>query len=213
MDTLRHFTTSVQAASQVIFKGLSSALAMDPSESFESFHRPGKPSPDIIRLLKFHAQPITERGPPQIPHTDLGSLTFLFTRQNGLQAFPRGAQNWAYVAPKRDHAIVNLGDGMSLLSNGLLQSCLHRVSPLPSKAFKTRYSFAYLQRAEDHTPMRGVKSCMTPRSDLQTPTLTSAEWLARKFGVLRGETYNAGEDWILAGTKPSFREDRMMVGT
>ena len=206
MDTLRHFTTSIQAASQVIFKSLASALAVEPSESFENFHRPSEPSPDIIRLLKYHPQPISERGPPQTSHTDLGSLTFLFTRQNGLQVLPQGAHNWAYVAPKLDHAIVNLGDGMSLLSNGLLQSCLHRDSPLPSEAFKTRYSFAYLQRAEDHTPMRGLKSRVIPKSDPQAPVLTSAEWLARKFGLLRNDTHKTDEEWVLTGTKPQSAE-------
>ncbi|UKZ96918.1 uncharacterized protein TrAFT101_011691 [Trichoderma asperellum] len=201
-ESLEKFIAFVQHASQAIYKALSSALCLDPSEVFENFHRPNMQSPDLLRLLKYHPQPITERGAPQTPHTDLGSLTFLFTRQNGLQVLPRGAQDWLYVACKPGHAVINLGDGMSLLSNGLLQSCLHRVAPLPSEAFKTRYSFAYLQRAEDDTIMRGLKSPVIPKSDPQARSHTSAEWLVKKFGMLRGATYSKEESWVLTGVKP-----------
>ncbi|KAH6609154.1 hypothetical protein Trco_002500 [Trichoderma cornu-damae] len=203
-ETLEKFMTFVQHASQAIYRGLSSALAVEPSEAFENFHRPSASSPDLLRLLKYHPQPVTERGAPQTPHTDLGSLTFLFTRQNGLQVLPRGAQDWAYVECKPGHAIINLGDGMSLMSNGLLQSCLHRVAPLPSEAFKTRYSFAYLQRAEDHTIMRGLKSPVIPQNDPQVASPTSAEWLAKKFGMLRGATHTKEDSWVLTGVKPQL---------
>lgn len=189
-------------ASRIIYCSLSKTLRLDPTEGFENFHRPGISSPDLLRLLKYHPQPVSERGPPQTPHTDLGSLTFLFTRQPGLQVLPRGKQEWTYVAPKAGHAIINLGDGMSLLSNGLLQSCLHRVAPLPGAAFQTRYSFAYLQRAEDITPMIGLKSGLIPAHETKEAVFTSGEWLQRKFGMLRGATHTSAEGWVLTSTEP-----------
>ena len=178
---------------------LSRSLGLPESENFNTFHRPTAPSPDIIRLLKYHPQPIEERGFPHAAHTDLGSLTFLFTRQPGLQVLSSDSGKWEWVQPKEGHAIVNLGDGMSLLTNGFLRSCLHRVGPLPNQAMPTRYSFAYLVRPEEHTSMTGLNSAFIPAPDQNEPVYDAGEWLKKKYGVLRLETRQEGQDWVLTG--------------
>ncbi|GAB1210901.1 hypothetical protein ATERTT37_000011 [Aspergillus terreus] len=91
-------------------------------------HELTAPSLDIIRLLKYQPQPASEQVViPHAAHTDMGSLTFLFTRQLGLQIQCPGdgneAEDWRWVQPPRaGHAIVNLGDSLSLLTNGVLRS-------------------------------------------------------------------------------------------
>ncbi|KAF7586736.1 hypothetical protein BBP40_008396 [Aspergillus hancockii] len=189
----------IHLATWTIMESLSSSLGLPETENFNSFHRPTAPSPDIIRLLKYHPQQIEERGIPHAAHTDLGSLTFLFTRQPGLQVLSSDSGKWEWVQPKEGHAIVNLGDGMSLLTNGYLRSCLHRVGPLPNKAMPTRYSFAYLVRPEEHAPMTGLKSAFIPAPDQNEPVYNAGEWLKKKYGVLRLETRQEGQDWVLTG--------------
>lgn len=201
METLKDLMNAVHVCTAAIFSSLSASLGLPPQQGFENFHRPGVTSPDVLRLLKYHAQSIQERGAPQTPHTDLGSLTVLFTRQPGLQVLPPGAEDWAYVAPRPGHAIINLGDQMSLLTNKLFLTCLHRVAPLPDRAMETRYSFAYLMRAEDDTPLTGMKSDLIPPSDSIEEVLTSGEWLGQKFGMLRFDTYKEKQEWILTGRK------------
>lgn len=199
MEILRSLSKFIHLATWTIMDSLSRSLGLPESENFNTFHRPTAPSPDIIRLLKYHPQPIEERGFPHAAHTDLGSLTFLFTRQPGLQVLSSDSGKWEWVQPKEGHAIVNLGDGMSLLTNGFLRSCLHRVGPLPNQAMPTRYSFAYLVRPEEHTSMTGLNSAFIPAPDQNEPVYDAGEWLKKKYGVLRLETRQEGQDWVLTG--------------
>ncbi|KAI9739819.1 MAG: hypothetical protein M1834_006540 [Cirrosporium novae-zelandiae] len=201
METLKAFANTVHAAAHAIFGSLSESLNLPQGEGFEDYHRTNMPSPDIIRLLKYHPQPIEERGVVHTPHTDLGSLTFLFTEQPGLQVLSPGADEWKYVAPRPGHAIINLGDMMGRLTNKYFHSCLHRVVPLPNKAMEMRYSFAYLMRAEDWTPMKGLKSDLISADDPNNEIITSGQWLQRKFGMLRLDTHKKGDDWVLTGQK------------
>ncbi|KAI9805949.1 MAG: hypothetical protein M1825_000563 [Sarcosagium campestre] len=201
-QTLQDFNSNMHVVIKAILSSLSTSLELAPDGRFEDFHRPHVPSPDIVRLLKYHAQPIEERGAAHTPHTDLGSLTILFTKQPGLQILAPGADHWAWVQPKAGYAVVNLGDGMSKLTNRYLHSCLHRVAPLPDRAMETRYSLAYLLRAEDRTPMTGLKSPWIPLADPDEEVVTSGEWIGRKFSALRlgtHETKTAGS--VLTGQK------------
>ena len=201
MRTLEAFTIAINDVSTVLLSTLSHSLGLPADEGFEKFHKPDTPSPDIIRLLKYHAQPAEEHGICHTPHTDMGSLTFLFTRQPGLQVISPVSGQWEWVQPKADCAIVNLGDGMSLLTNGYLHSCLHRVGPLPGQSMPLRYSFAYLQRAEEKTLMTGLESNLFPAREPGVDVFTSGEWLQRKFGMLRLETHKNDDSWVLTGQK------------
>jgi isopenicillin N synthase-like dioxygenase len=201
MDALQDFARFISIATTSTLNSLSTSLELSQEENFMTYHRPSAASPDIIRLLKYHAQPLEERGVLHTPHTDLGSLTFLFTRQPGLQILAPDSDQWTWVEPKEGCAIVNLGDGMSLLTNGFLRSCLHRVGPLPDEAMPTRYSFAYLVRAEDQTPMTGLKCPLFPPLDPGKKVFTSGEWLKQKFQALRLNTRKENEDWILTGNR------------
>jgi isopenicillin N synthase-like dioxygenase len=180
MHYMQAFTTTIHSA-------LSDALGVNTKERLELFHREQHPSPCILRLLKYHEQPLAERGAVQTPHTDLGSLTILFTSQPGLQVLPKGSTDaWEFVAPRERCAIVNIGDALAMITGGMLHSSLHRVGPLPNRRMETRYSFAYLQRPEAHTILK-----------TGSEELSSGEWLKRKFGMLRKDTYTHDQQWIL----------------
>ena len=202
LETLQDFTRATLVVMTTILSSLSTSLGLPATERLESYHRAEVSSPDIIRLLKYHAQPILERGPPHTPHTDIGSLTMLFTRDPGLQVLPAGTDRWAYVAPRPGHAIINLGDGLSLMTDNVLRSCLHRVGPLPGRPMETRYSFAYLQRAEDRAPLAGLEGRLrSAGSEEEQRVITSGEWLRKKFDVLRLKTHREKQDWVLTGRK------------
>lgn len=127
-------------------------------------------------------------------------MTFLFTKQYGLQVLGSESQEWEYVQPRAGYATVNIGDCLSLLTNKLLRSCQHRVCALPGQAMEERYSFAYFLRAEDETPIRTMKSPLIPESEEQEKDVfTSGEWMKRKYAMLRRDTWNQNNDWILTG--------------
>ena len=64
-----------------------------------------------------------------------------------------------------------------------------------------RYSFAYFLRPRDETVMRAVRSPLlsVAEVDEETEGFTSAEWMRRKYMMLRGETWNEKSSWILTG--------------
>ncbi|KAJ4297501.1 hypothetical protein N0V90_005393 [Kalmusia sp. IMI 367209] len=192
MGLLDAFMKYMQTFTSTMHSALSDTLGIEGDKRLELFHRNEHSSPCILRLLKYHEQPAAERGAAQTPHTDLGSLTVLFTAQPGLQTLPYGGapDDWTFVAPKPNCAIVNVGDSLSMMTGGKLTSSLHRVGPLPGHAMATRYSFAYLQRPEEHTIFQVPGSI---------EEVTSGEWVRRKFGMLRKNTYAHDKQWILTG--------------
>lgn len=80
-----------------------------------------------------------------------------------------------------------------MLTGGLFHSCLHRVSPPPGRAMEERYSFAYLQRAEDDVRMEALPA-MKSSTVQDEAVCTSKEWLEKKFGMLRRKTWKEGKE-------------------
>lgn len=142
----------------------------------------------------------------------MGSLTFVFSCTPGLKVLPRDVSSkclgqepsslpWRYVAPRLGHAVVNVGDCLSLLTNGVLKSALHCVGPVEGRPMSERYSLAYLMRPEDRTVLRTLESPKIPQPAAdQEDAITSGEWIRRKFKVLRGERSGDNNiDQILTG--------------
>jgi len=184
---------------QVLFETLSVACHLPEETSFQSCH---STSPlNLVRLLRYPGAMGNQTfSIPQTAHTDMGSLTFLFTDSPGLQIQRAGTSEWLHVLPKLGHPIVNLGDAMKILSNGELQSVLHRVVSVPGGRVEDRYSFAYLMRPEPSTPMGPLpgmghaneKSYNVPglgHTDARRyngePVPTCQEWVTMKFRALR----------------------------
>ncbi|KAJ3109773.1 hypothetical protein HDU97_000003 [Phlyctochytrium planicorne] len=76
------------------------------------------------------------------PHTDWGYLTLISSKKPGLQIAKKqanGTTQWVTVKPVENAFIVNAGDYLSLVSNGLIKSPLHRVVT----AVEERLSFVF----------------------------------------------------------------------
>ena len=102
--------------------------------------------------------------------------------------------------PRPGHAVVNIGDCLSIMTNGLLKSALHRVGPVTACAMPERYSIAYLMRPENQTVLRILDSPHIPQSVGNCEDfVTSGEWIRRKFKALRGQKDAGNFDRILTG--------------
>ncbi|KAL8873069.1 MAG: hypothetical protein Q9174_001407 [Haloplaca sp. 1 TL-2023] len=129
LNSLHTFTQFIDKAASSILSSLSDSLGLPPASKLTSLHNNHLPSLDLVRLLKYHAQPPSEQGSSLVPHTELGSLTFLFTLQPGLQILNPQTETWEVVVPPNHKtiAIVNIGDCMKMLTGGLFRSSKHRV--------------------------------------------------------------------------------------
>ncbi|XP_010413576.2 PREDICTED: protein DOWNY MILDEW RESISTANCE 6-like [Camelina sativa] len=80
------------------------------------------------------------------PHSDFGSLTILLQSSQGLQIMDSN-NNWVSVPYIEGALIVQLGDQVEVMSNGIYKSVVHRVTV--NKDFK-RLSFASLHSLPMH---------------------------------------------------------------
>ena len=78
--------------------------------------------------------------------------------------------------------------GLTMLTGGLLHSCLHRVGPPPGRVMEDRYSFAYLQRAEDDVRMEALPGFGNKLVGTKE-VYTRREWFEKNFDVLRRKTW------------------------
>lgn len=141
---------------------LSDALGLQPGRRFEDYHRDNKRSTTTLALLHYPKQDC-EAGMNHNKHTDIGSLTLLFSGQWGLQL-----HDWAYVAPQDGHAVVNVGGSLRFLSGKKFNSCLHRMVPVAND--EDRYSIAYFLVRR---MMYNMKAQMGKKSRLKNGMMTS----------------------------------------
>jgi len=164
---------SCNTVTKVILSALSTGMGLSGKDRFENSHRNERPSTTTLSMM--HYLPAEVTGQHKIghqKHTDISSLTLLFSDQWGLQIRPPGecgAKEMGFVAPKKGCAFVHVGDSLRFASGMKFQSCIHRVVPFDPK--EHRYSIAYFLRAEDDTMFM----------DSEGRYVTAKDWHDQKF--------------------------------
>jgi isopenicillin N synthase-like dioxygenase len=165
-----------------------------PRGSMAKLQRLGGQSGSALRMLRYPPQPEGDRRTAFLGHTDIGTVTVLFNVLGGLQILPPGLEakeeNWQYVRPEPNCAIINLGDAMVEWSGGILRSNLHRVFFAPgAQAEHERYSLAYAIRPEGVVSMKrlAIEGSLIPEAEEGEESLdcSASEWLARKGASIR----------------------------
>lgn len=195
MPSLKQLNTKCLSLARSILNILSDDLLLPEhsTSTLEYLHGlsqsiPEGSSMNIVRLLKYPCSADVAFHIPQAPHTDIGSLTFLFADTPGLQILPPGSREWLYVQPRPGMILVHVGDVLNILSNSRYQNILHRVSSLPGQGMHERYSLAFLLR-----PTRSASMMPLKVSGELDREYTCEEWVAMKFGALRRTTFECQE--------------------
>ncbi|WP_417548484.1 isopenicillin N synthase family dioxygenase [Marinobacter segnicrescens] len=117
----------------LLFRGFALALEL-PEDSFtRHVNRP----PSQLRLIHYPYNPDVPTDRPGIgAHTDYECFTILKPTAPGLEVM-NGAGEWIDVPVLEDAFVINIGDMMEILSNGLYVATSHRVR----KVAEERYSF------------------------------------------------------------------------
>ncbi|KAJ7635340.1 2OG-Fe-II oxygenase family oxidoreductase [Roridomyces roridus] len=152
LPLMADFVSNSQFITQTILTRLSDALKLRGAARFENSHRDEKPSTTTLVLLHYPKNSDADYSGHN-KHTDIGSLTLLFTPQWGLQLWSpiKSEKSWLWVEPRPGHAVINVGDSLRFLSGKRLMSCLHRVVPTSGAGTcqaEDRYSIAYFLRPE-----------------------------------------------------------------
>ncbi|KAK5628337.1 hypothetical protein RRF57_004052 [Xylaria bambusicola] len=144
-------------------------------------------------MLKY--LPTSALTPDQVghmAHTDVGSLTLLFTSSPGLEVLSRTTSTWIPLTPPSGTVAVNVGDTLRYLSSGVLESCLHRVVPQVSQETglsTTRYSLAFFHRPELDAEFM----------DAQGNLWTGEQWHKTKYRIFRASNHEQMQNSLLTG--------------
>ncbi|KAL5338644.1 hypothetical protein BJX70DRAFT_388516 [Aspergillus crustosus] len=215
-DILRSFIERSHSIVTLILDLLNANLGL-PDSTLANIHRLHARSGDQVRFIKAPPQPSDDHRTALGEHTDFGSVTVLFNRLGGLQVLPPGPdENWLYVRPLPDHAVVNLGDAMVKFTNGLLRSNIHRVvSPPGEQADSTRYSLVYFSRPEDDVSLRRLEgSARIPELEkgVVEENISSKDWIIRRALGRRIDVPDIEYDQS-AGTEALSRSPRSWLNT
>lgn len=134
---------------------------MSGASELEQHHTHTNASETILALLSYPGQLTHQK------HTDLGSLTILFSNQWGLQAVAPSSGEWEWIEPRGDDAVINVGDALRFLSGKRLYSCVHRVvRGGRAEEEGHRYSIAYLLRPNDEAVFEDADGAAVTARDL-----------------------------------------------
>lgn len=175
MKVLENAIAGSNIITKTVLSALSTGMGLTGTERFENAHRNHRPSTSTLAMMHYiPSNPVTDHNIGHQKHTDISSLTLLFSEQWGLQIRPPGAKEFGFVAPKPGTAIVNVGDSLRFASKHTFQSCIHRVVPLNYD--EHRYSIAYFLRAENDTKF----------TDPEGRDITAGQWHDEKFFTFMG---------------------------
>ncbi|EME80879.1 uncharacterized protein MYCFIDRAFT_165730 [Pseudocercospora fijiensis CIRAD86] len=186
LDLLCWFEIECHRVCQLILERLSSVLGAQ-DVPFQQNHRLDEMSTTSLALLKYPPSSALEGGNAgHMAHTDVGSLTLLFTKTPGLDIWRESTACWAPALPQSGCIIVNVGDALSFMSKRRFKSCLHRVVPITAS---TRFSLAFF-----HRPELGAKF-----HDGEGREWTGESWHRAKYQLFRADNRVQASNALLTG--------------
>lgn len=154
--------------SRAMVESLSRSLGMAGSKSLTHYHQTDISAPSDLEVLKYLPYTPGSENVGHIPHTDLGSISMVFSEVGGLQVFHPIQQEWMFVQPKPGHAVCNIGDSMEFFSGNVLRSSLHRVVPYTQDPGRTKLSVIHFLRPNGDTEFTGADGQQWKVSDWNT---------------------------------------------
>lgn len=192
IELLKEFELSCHEIALRLLSSLSKLMPTMPAIPFEDLHRQQKLSSSALGMLKYSSS--TALGKDEaghMAHTDVGSLTLLFTSSPGLEIFNRSSSSWIPVAPRPGSIFVNVGDTLSFMSENTLKSCIHRVSPIKDSMGSTgiRFTLAFFLRSE----------LAATFFDGKGRKWTGEDWQREKYRIFRAENEVQRKSALLTG--------------
>lgn len=139
-DVLSEYIEQLQpvtkAVKEICTAALGSAKGIDLPTSYLQDLEVG--STGLLRASRYPSTPGFDDTTKLMPHSDFGTVTIISGREEGLEEVRDG--RWYKVPMKNNELHVNLGQMYAMVSNGLFQHNIHRVS---KEAMKDRISFPY----------------------------------------------------------------------
>lgn len=139
-------------------------------------------SDTILRII--HYPPIPANAHPaslrSAPHEDINLITLLCeATADGLEIQQRDG-SWLAVRALPGQIIVDSGDMLQQLTNGILKSTTHRVTN-PDRSTDRRFSMPFFVHPRPEVDLSPLPSCVDRVGDQRYPSITAGEYLHQRL--------------------------------
>lgn len=166
-----------------ILKAIARYLKIDENY-FEDAVRDGN---SILRAL--HYPPQSEPAGEHIragAHEDINAITLLLgAEEAGLQLLTKDGR-WIPVSPRPGEMVINIGDMLQRLTNGVLRSTTHRViNPAPDRASRARYSMPFFLHFRSDFLIEALPETLIEGEPAKWPPITADDYLQERLAEIK----------------------------
>ncbi|CAI9264014.1 unnamed protein product [Lactuca saligna] len=182
-EKLEAYSTDMKKLAKAILGEMAKALGIDGEEMSELFD-------DGVQLMRMNYYPPCPEPESALgisPHSDATGLTILYqlNETDGLQVRKEG--NWVSVKPLPNALVVNIGDIMEIVSNGVYKSIEHCATV---QSNKERLSVATFYSSSMGAELGPAKSLVEQHNVAKFQRLTLEEYYKGFFDrKLKGKSY------------------------
>jgi isopenicillin N synthase-like dioxygenase len=141
----------------------------------------------VMRLLHYPAQSEpTGEHIRAAAHEDINTITLLLgAEEAGLELKTKDGR-WIPVSPKPGELVINIGDMLQRLTNGVLRSTSHRVvNPAPDRASHARYSMPFFLHFRPDFIIEALPGTVPAGEQPKWPPISSHEYLQERLREIK----------------------------
>jgi isopenicillin N synthase-like dioxygenase len=182
-DTFLKLYDSFDAAGLKILAAIARHLGLDP-DYFEPTVENGN---SVLRLLHYPPQEANTGGHIRAgAHEDINTITLLLgAEEAGLELLTRDGR-WIPVSPRPGEVVVNIGDMLQRLTNGVLRSTSHRVvNPSPERKSHARYSMPFFLHFHPEFLIEALPGTVPPGEAPKWHPITAHDFLQERLREIK----------------------------
>jgi isopenicillin N synthase-like dioxygenase len=167
---------------EAIGNELMKAVALHIGVNREYFTEPLAGGHSIFRAIHYPAQPeLPEDGIRAAAHEDINLITLLMgASAEGLEVISEG--KWVPIHVTNDALVINVGDMLQRLTNGVLSSTTHRVvNPTAEKRHLPRFSMPFFVHPKEDMPLNCMEHCISADRPKAFSDITAGAYLHERL--------------------------------
>lgn len=143
----------------------------------------------ILRPIHYYPIGDPDAVPPDAvraaEHGDINLITLLMgASADGLQVL-RHDGKWIPITALPDQLVVNVGDMLERLTNGVLKSTIHRVVNPPREMMNTpRYSIPFFMHPRSEMSLAALPQCVSESNPRQWEDITAGDFLDQRLAEI-----------------------------
>jgi isopenicillin N synthase-like dioxygenase len=182
-DTFQELFATFDRTGLKILKAIARYLKIDENY-FEDAVRDGN---SVLRAL--HYPPQKEPTGEHIragAHEDINAITLLLGAEEAGLELQTMDGRWIPVSPRSGELVVNIGDMLQRLTNGVLRSTSHRVvNPAPDRAAHARYSMPFFLHFRSDFPIESLPETVPAGEQPKWPPVTANDYLQERLREIK----------------------------